>query len=133
MPSCHARLPDPEATLLHVTTLGYGKRTPVEEFNCKGRAAQGVMGIRLTKSRGEVVGTLVVDAGDEILAVSRDGVVIRIPVSDISVRGRLGIGVKVMNPDPGDEVVAIALVSDEANGDADKDVDGDREGAPGGQ
>ena len=123
----------PEATLLHVTTLGYGKRTPVEEFNCKGRAAQGVMGIRLTKSRGEVVGTLVVDAGDEILAVSRDGVVIRIPVSDISVRGRLGIGVKVMNPDPGDEVVAIALVSDEGNGDTDKDVDGDLEGAPGGQ
>ena len=123
----------PEATLLHVTTLGYGKRTRVEEFNCKGRAAQGVMGIRLTKNRGEVVGTLVVDAGDEILAVSRDGVVIRLPVSDISVRGRLGIGVKVMNPDAGDEVVAIALVSDEGNGVADEDVDGDREGAPGGQ
>ena len=38
-----------------------------------------------------------------------------------------------MNPDPGDEVVAIALVSDEGNGDADNDVDGDREGELGGQ
>ena len=123
----------PEATVLHVTTLGYGKRTQVEEYNCKGRAAQGVMGIRLTKDRGEVVGTLVVDDGDEIFAVSRDGVVIRIPVSDISVRSRLGMGVKVMSPDPGDEVVAIALVGDEVNDDPDKDAGTGAEGAPSGQ
>ena len=117
----------PDATLLHVTTLGYGKRTQVEEFTCKGRAAQGVMGIRLTKDRGVVAGTLVVDAGDEILAITREGVVIRIPVSDVSIRGRLGMGVKVMSPDPGDEVVAIALVGDEVNGDSGP------EGAPGGR
>ena len=117
----------PAATLLHVTTLGYGKRTQVDEFTCKGRAAQGVMGIRLMKDRGEVVGTLVVDPGDEILAVTREGVVIRIPVSDISVRGRLGMGVKVMSPDPDDEVVAIALVGDEVNGDSGP------EGVPGGR
>ncbi|MYJ29924.1 MAG: DNA gyrase subunit A [Acidimicrobiaceae bacterium] len=117
----------PDSTLLHVTTLGYGKRTPVEEFTCKGRSALGVMGIRLTKDRGAVVGTLVVDPGDEILAVTREGVVIRVPVSDISVRGRLGMGVKVMSPDPDDEVVAFALVGDEENGDS------DQEGTPGGQ
>ena len=117
----------PDATLLHVTTLGYGKRTQVEEFTCKGRAAQGVMGIRLTKDRGVVIGTLVVDSGDEILAVTREGVVIRVPVSDVSVRSRLGMGVKVMSPDPGDEVVAIALVSDEVNGDSGP------EGVPGGR
>ena len=111
----------PDATLLHVTTRGYGKRTPVDDFNCKGRAGQGVMGIRLTEDRGEVVGTLVVDAADEILAVSREGVVIRTPVSDISVRGRLGMGVKVMSPDEGDEVVAVALVGDDMNGNSDPD------------
>ena len=123
----------PESTLLHVTSLGYGKRTPVDDFNCKGRAAQGVMGIRLSEDRGEVVGTLVVDDGDEILAVSREGVVIRIPVSDIMVRGRLVMGVKVMSPDSGDEVVAIALVGDEVNGDPDTDAEDRQEGAPGGQ
>ncbi len=119
----------PEATLLHVTTLGYGKRTPVDDFNCKGRAGQGVMGIRLTEGRGEVVGTLLVDAADEVLAISREGVVIRIPVSDISVRSRLGMGVKVMSPDQGDEVVAIALVGDDMNGDATK-PGSDPEGKP---
>ena len=119
----------PEATLLHVTTLGYGKRTPVDDFNCKGRAGQGVMGIRLTADRGEVVGTLVVDAADEVLAISREGVVIRIPVSDVSVRSRLGMGVKVMSPDRGDEVVAIALVGDDMNDDATK-PGSDPEGKP---
>ena len=123
----------PGAALLHVTTLGYGKRTPVEGFRCKGRAGMGVMGIRLVELKGEVVGTLVVDPEDEVFAVSSNGVVIRIPVADISEQSPWASGVKVMNPDPGDDVVAIALVGDEVNGDAGKDSDGDREGAPGGQ
>ena len=111
----------PGATLLYVATLGYGKRTPVDDFNRRGRGGRGVMGIRLVESKGTVVGTLVVDPGDEIFAVSLNGVVIRIPVSDISVRSRLASGVKVMNPDPGDEVVAIALVGDDLNGSRDRD------------
>ena len=122
----------PGAALLHVTTLGFGKRTTVDRLNCKNRAGLGVRGIRLEEDKGEVLGTLVVDPDDEILAVTRNGVVIRIPVSGVSVQSTSAAGVKVMNPDPGDEVVAIALVSDEGNGDADKDVDGDREGEPGG-
>ena len=123
----------PGAALLHVTTLGFGKRTPVERLNRKNRAGLGVRGIRLEEDKGEVLGTLVVDPDDEILAVTRNGVVIRIPVSGVSVQGTSAIGVKVMSPDPGDELVAIALVGDEVNGDADKDVDGDPEEAPSGQ
>ena len=123
----------PGAALLHVTTLGFGKRTPVDRLNCKKRAGLGVRGIRLEEDKGEVLGTLVVDPDDEILAVTRNGVVIRIPVSGVSLQSTSAAGVKVMSPDPGDEVVAIALVGDEGNGDTDKDVDGDREGEPGGQ
>ena len=120
----------PDATLLYVTTLGYGKRTPVDAFNCKGRRGQGVIGSKLVKEKGEVVGTLVVDPGDEILAVSANGVVIRIPVSDVSEQGRTAKGVKVMNPDPGDEVVAIALVGDDLNDNASRDRDERPEGEP---
>ena len=106
----------PGATLLHVTTLGYGKRTAVDDFRCKGRAGWGVRGIRLAEDKGRVVGTLVVDPDDEILVMTRNGVVIRIAVSTVSVQSTAGSGVKVMNPDEGDEVVAIALVGDEMNG-----------------
>ena len=120
----------PDATLLYVTTLGYGKRTPVDAFKCKGRRGQGVIGSKLVKEKGEVVGTLVVDPGDEILAITGNGVVIRIPVSDVSEQGRAAKGVKVMNPDPGDEVVAIALVGDDLNDTASRDRDERPEGEP---
>ena len=117
----------PGAALLHVTTRGFGKRTAVDKLNCKKRAGRGVRGIRLEEDKGEVLGTVVVDPDDEILAVTRNGVVIRVPVSGVSVQGTSAAGVKVMSPDPDDEVVAIALVGDEVNGDS------DQEGAPGGQ
>ncbi len=111
----------PDAALLYVTTRGYGKRTPVDAFNCRGRGGQGNIGSKPTEEKGEVVGTLVVDPGDEILAVTANGVVIRVPVGDVSERSRMASGVKVMNPDPGDEVVAVALVGDDINGNSDQD------------
>ena len=76
------------------------------------------MGVRLVAGKGEVVGTLVVDPDDEILAVTLKGVVIRTPASDVSEQGRAAAGVKVMSPDPGDQVVAVALVSEEIDGEA---------------
>ena len=106
----------PDATLLYVTTLGYGKRTAVDEFRCKGRGGKGIIGVRLVPGKGDVMGTLVVDPDDEILAVTGSGVVIRIPVADISEQSRAGSGVKVMSPAAGDRVVAIALVGEEMNG-----------------
>ncbi len=111
----------PGAALLYVTTRGYGKRTPVAAFNCKGRGGQGNIGSKPTEEKGEVVGTLVVDPGDEILAVTANGVVIRVPVGDVSERSRMASGVKVMNPDSGDEVVAFALVGDDMNGNSIRD------------
>ena len=111
----------PGATILHVTALGYGKRTPVDDFRCKRRAGWGVRGIKIADDKGSVVGTLVVDPSDEILAVTLNGVVIRIPVSGVSVQSTAGSGVTVMSPDPGDEVVAIALVGDDINGNSDQD------------
>ena len=120
----------PGAALLHVTTLGYGKRTPVDAFSCKGRGGRGVIGSRLIQERGEVVGTLVVDPEDQVLAITRNGVVIRVVVSDVSEQGRGAAGVKVMSPDPGDEVVAIALVGDDVNGHASKDPEAPMEGEP---
>ena len=111
----------PGAALLYVTTRGYGKRTPVAAFSCKGRGGQGNIGSKPTEEKGEVVGTLVVDPGDEILAVTANGVVIRIPVSDVSEQSRMASGVKVMNPDLGDEVVAVALVGDDMNGNSNQD------------
>ena len=130
----------PGAALLHITSLGYGKRTPVEAFSRKRRGGRGMIGVKLVEQRGEVVGTLVVDPDDEILAITGNGVMIRVPVGEVSEQRRAASGVKVMSPDPGDQVVAVALVGEEINGNGDTSDAGDPDGAeasageePGGQ
>ncbi len=99
-----------DTTLLQITEAGYGKRTPVGDYPRKGRGGMGVRGIKVTPKRGEVVGTLIVEDGDEILAVTRNGVLIRTGVADISVQSRSASGVKVIRPDDDDVVASIALV-----------------------
>jgi DNA gyrase subunit A len=99
------------ATLLHITEQGYGKRTDVDEYPAKGRGGMGVVGIKILDEKGPVVGTLVVDDDDEVLAVTRQGVMIRTRAADISVQGRSASGVKVISPDDDDAVASIALVT----------------------
>ena len=99
------------ATLLHITEQGFGKRTSVDEYPTKGRGGMGVVGIKIVDEKGPVVGTLVVDDDDEVLAVTRQGVMIRTRADDISIQGRSASGVKVISPDDDDQVASIALVS----------------------
>jgi len=112
-----------ESTLLHITEAGFGKRTPVDDYPRKRRGGLGVRGIRVMEGRGEVIGTLLVDDDDEVLAVTRNGVMIRTRAADISVQGRTASGVKVISPDSGDIVASIALVRvTDADADADADA-----------
>src|SRR5690606_39435981 len=83
----------PSSTLFPYTTLfrssaGFGKRTPVDRFPTKGRGGLGVKGIRITEQRGTVAAAFMVDDGDEVFLVASGGVIIRIPVSSVSVQGR---------------------------------------------
>ncbi len=118
----------PGSELLHVTSLGYGKRTPVDQYPTKGRGGLGVRGIKVVEGRGHVVGAFVVGEDDEVFVIGAGGTLIRVPVASISVQGRAATGVRLMNLGEGDEVAAVApVVSDEADGD-DGD-DGDNENA----
>src|SRR5690606_19209377 len=108
--SCDVARPD--ATLFVVTSAGFGKRTPVDRFPTKGRAGLGVIGIRITESRGTVAAAFMVDDGDDLILVASGGVIIRIPVVEVSVQGRDATGVRVMNLDNGQYVAAAALVQD---------------------
>jgi DNA gyrase subunit A len=110
----------PDGTLLIVTSAGFGKRTPADRYPTKGRGGLGVIGIRITEQRGEVSAAFMVNDGDEVFLVASGGVIIRIPVSEISVQGRDATGVRVMNLDDGQYVAAAALVQerDDENGDA---------------
>lgn len=102
----------PEMDLLYITSAGFGKRTPISMFPTKGRAGQGVIGMRTNTDKGWVAGTLVVDGNEEILTITSSAKVIRTQTSEISVQGRAASGVKVMSLEEDDSVVAVALVSE---------------------
>jgi DNA gyrase subunit A len=94
-----------DAAILIVTDAGYGKRTQLDRFNPQGRGGQGVRGIKLTARKGFVVAAFMVGIDDEIFVIASGGVVIRMPVREISSQGRDATGVRVMNLD-GDQTVA---------------------------
>jgi DNA gyrase subunit A len=105
-----------DTAILIMTEAGYGKRTQLDKFNTQGRGGQGVRGIKLTGKKGAVVAAFMVGLDDEIVAVSSNGVTIRMEVRGISSQGRDATGVKVMNIDDGDSVSSVApiLAVDEA-------------------
>jgi DNA gyrase subunit A len=105
-----------DTAILLMTEAGYGKRTQLDKFNRQGRGGQGVRGIKLTGKKGAVVAAFMVGLDDEIVAVSNNGVTIRMEVRGISSQGRDATGVRVMNIDEGDAVGSVApiLAVDEA-------------------
>ena len=105
-----------DTAILMMTEAGYGKRTQLDRFNRQGRGGQGVRGIKLTGKKGAVVAAFMVGLDDEIVAVSNNGVTIRMEVRGISSQGRDATGVKVMNIDDGDAVSSVApiLAADDA-------------------
>ncbi len=97
-----------DMTVLSVTENGYGKRTEVGEYRLQHRGGSGIINIKTSERNGNVVGMLSVDDRDEIVLVSTDGVVIRTAVKDLRTIGRNTQGVKVMSPNPGAKVSAVA-------------------------
>jgi DNA gyrase subunit A len=90
------------------TDGGYGKRTPVDEYRVQGRGGLGIKAAKIVEDRGELVGALVVEESDEILAITRSGGVIRTPVSEVRETGRDTMGVSLINLGKRDAVVGMA-------------------------
>jgi DNA gyrase subunit A len=96
--------------LLVVTENGYGKRTGIDQYRKTNRGAKGVGTIKLTEAKGALAGALVVREHQELVFISREGMVQRTSVRGISRYGRMSQGVRVMNIRDDDVVSAVALV-----------------------
>ena len=106
--------PDTDKCLLVVTEKGYAKRTDLKKFReFSNRGGQGLKSIKITEERGQVVDVKVVSEEDELVLISQNGIVIRVPVKEIRHTGRYSRGVRVMNLAPEDRVASVALVSSE--------------------
>ncbi len=103
-------LVDESTKLLTLTENGYGKRTEYSQYPAHRRGGKGVITINTTLRNGYVANVKSVADDDELMVTSAEGIVIRIPATDISVQGRNTQGVRIMNLKSGDKVVGMARI-----------------------
>ncbi len=113
------------ADVLVATSGGYAKRTPADQYPVKGRGGMGVLTAQIVAARGELVGALMVDADDEVFAITSSGGVIRTAAAEVKKSGRQTMGVRLMNLAAGDSLVAIARNAESAGADVNGDEVGD--------
>jgi DNA gyrase subunit A len=96
------------AALLTVTENGFGKRSSLDDYAVKHRGGKGVINIRTTDRNGKVVSIKEVKGNDQLMIITKNGIVIRCPIDQITIRGRATQGVKLINLEEGDRVVDVA-------------------------
>ncbi len=114
---------DPRATFLVCTENGYGKRTGFDEYRVQKRSGKGLMTIRTSDRNGAIIGAHAVQEGDALMLITAQGQMIRMPVADVRTISRVTQGVRLINLDAGDKLVAATTVEPE-----DEDVTGDAPG-----
>jgi DNA gyrase subunit A len=114
-----------ESDLLIITENGFGKRTPMNNYPLQGRGGKGVKTIKETTARGKIATAKMVQENHELMVISSEGIIIRMPVKQISQMSRNTQGVKIMNLNDSDTVSAVALVVEKDNGN--NDIEGEEE------
>jgi DNA gyrase subunit A len=119
---------DERGQVLTITEKGFGKRTPVSAYRLQSRGGIGVTNIKTTDKNGKVAGISYVFEDDQVLLITEQGMIIRTNVADIRSIGRNTQGVRVINIDENDLVVAAVKLVDKDEGDEEIPA-GDSEGS----
>jgi DNA gyrase subunit A len=101
---------DSRGYIFTVTEKGYGKKTPVSAYPTKHRGGYGVIDIKTTERNGQVAGMAVVFDEDQVLLITEQAMILRVPVSSIPSKGRNIHGVRVVKLEENDRVVAAVKV-----------------------
>jgi DNA gyrase subunit A len=117
---------DDRGQVLTITEKGFGKRTPVSAYRLQSRGGIGVTNIKTTEKNGKVAGIAYVFEDDQVLLITEQGMIIRTNVADIRSIGRSTQGVRVINIDENDSVVAAVKLVDKDDAEEDL-VAGDSE------
>jgi DNA gyrase subunit A len=110
----------PGGALLSVTEHGYGKRTEIEEYRVQARGGVGVINIATSDRNGHVVGVSYVHEGDELLLITQQGMILRMPANDVRAIGRATQGVRLIDIEGEDRVVSVARLVEKEDGEADE-------------
>ena len=107
--------------LLVVSEYGLGKLTQISEFTAQNRGGKGVRCYKILEKTGNVIAAKAVDLDQEVMLITTEGIIIRMPCDGISVLGRITSGVKLINLDEGVTVAGVARVKDRV-GEAGEDI-----------
>jgi DNA gyrase subunit A len=104
-----ADMPEDDRYVFTVTDGGFAKRTAVSEYRQQGRGGLGIKAMKLNEDRGSLVGGLVVQESDQVIAIKVSGQIIRSSVAEVPAKGRDTMGVKFVGVAEDDAVSVIAL------------------------
>lgn len=106
---------DSEHEILVVSEQGYGKRTPVSEYRVQSRGGKGIITLKVTDKTGNLMSARQVTAKDDLMLFSSKGKLIRIKINEISEQSRNTQGVRLMNVESGEKVVAVENLPDDGS------------------
>jgi len=102
-----------DATVLTITENGFGKRTAIDQYREQSRAGKGIKAMNITDETGPIVSMMVLPAGLDLMLITNEGTIIRIPLDSISVVGRVTKGVRLMRLDEGSKIVSVTATEQE--------------------
>jgi DNA gyrase subunit A len=111
------------STIFTVCENGYGKRTDLDEYRDQSRGGKGIITIKTTERNGCVVNVMQVSDDNDLMVITDQGKILRVPVSGFSVIGRNTQGVTLMNTEGNEKVVAVARLAEKDEEEVDDDGD----------
>ena len=117
----------PDMKVLSITENGYGKLTEIDEYRVQSRGGKGIKAMNLTPKTGRLTCQLLADEAEDILLITDDGTIIRVPVGSISTLGRNTQGVRLMRVAEESKVVCVARAEAEEEQEEEPEDDGNLE------
>ena len=121
----------PDMKVLSITENGYGKLTEIDEYRVQSRGGKGIKAMNLTPKTGRLTCQLLADEAEDILLITDDGTIIRVPVGSISTLSRNTQGVRLMRVAEESKVVCVARAEAEEEPEEEAE-ENETEGAEGG-
>lgn len=106
---------DTDKAILVISENGYGKRSEIDEYSIINRGGKGMKNLQMTEKTGGVFAIKLVNEIDDLLITTKNGIVIRMEVSDIRIMGRATQGVRVIKLDSKDSIADVAVVRRDEN------------------
>ena len=101
------------ADVLVVTENGYGKKTEIDQYRITHRGSKGVKALNITEKNGNIVSFKIVNGDEDLMLITDSGMIIRLPLSQVSSTGRVAQGVKLINLKDNQKVSTIAIIKHE--------------------